>query len=59
MLYTNDERYYVLVDGEGVPVEAMDIMLKIMGDTPQTYIKILNAISEYKTFAELDEAYVV
>ena len=50
--------YYMLVDGEGVPVEAMDIMLKIMGDTPQTYIKILNAISEYKTFAELDEAYI-
>lgn len=58
MLYTNDEMYYMLVDGEGVPVEAMDIMLKIMGDTPQTYIKILNAISEYKTFAELDEAYI-
>ena len=54
MLYTKEEMRSRLIDFLGIPNESIDIMVKILGDTPQTYIKILNAGSEWKTFAELD-----
>lgn len=54
MMYSKSEMRDMLIDFVGIQEEAIDIMIKILGDTPQTYIKILNAGSEWKTFAEAE-----
>ena len=54
MMYSKDEMRSMLIDFVGLSDEAIDIMVKILGDTPQTYIKILNAGSEWKTFADVE-----
>ena len=51
--------YNMLVDYIEIPEEAIDIVLKVLGDTPQTYIKILNKCTDYKTFNEVDEDYTL
>lgn len=55
MIYNKAEMRSMLIDFLDLSEDAIDIIVKILGDTPQTYIKILNAGSEYKTFLELEE----
>ena len=56
MIYSNEDMRNMLEDFAGIDGDALDIMIKIMGDTPQTYIKILNTGTEYKTFKELEDS---
>ena len=51
--------YWMLVDNIGISEEAVQLVLKILGDTPDTYKKILTAETEYKTFKELEDAFIV
>ena len=55
MMYSNSEMYDMLVNFVAVEPECLDLIIKLMGDTPQTYIKVLNANSEFKTFLELED----
>ena len=55
MIYNKAEMRSMLIDFLDLSEDAIDIIVKILGDPPQTYIKILNAGSEYKTFLELEE----
>lgn len=57
MMFTKSEMYTMLVDMVGIPQDSLDILIKVLGDTPQTYIKVLNAQTKYKTFNELEKDY--
>ncbi len=46
----------LLIETVGVSEEAVDLVVKLLGDTPQTYIKILNVASEYSTFSDVEDA---
>lgn len=56
MIYTKQEMQDLLIETVGVSEEAIDLAVKLLGDTPQTYIKILNAASEYSTFSDVEDA---
>lgn len=47
--------YNMLLDNIGIPEEYINAMLKLIGDVPQSYVKILNACSEYSTFSEVED----
>ena len=57
MLYSKLEMYDMLINFVGIDPDGLDLILKLMGDTPQTYIKVLNASSYFKTFADLEDSY--
>ncbi len=56
MMYSKIDMYNMLLDNIGIPEEYLDAMLKLIGDVPQSYVKILNACSEYSTFSEVEDA---
>lgn len=49
--------YDMLNGNVGISEEAMDILLKVLGDTPETYKKILSKTTDFKTFQELEDYY--
>ena len=49
--------YGFLTEFANLSTEGVDMVLHILGDKPQTYIKILNAETEYKTFDQLVSDY--
>lgn len=57
MIYTKQEMKDLLIESVGVSEEAVDLVVKLLGDIPQTYIKILNAASEYSTFSDVEDAF--
>ena len=56
MLYTKTDMRYMLIDGAGIPEEAIDLVIAILGDSVDTYKKILSKATEFKTFKELEES---
>jgi len=56
MIYSKQEMRDLLVETVGVSEEAVDLAVKLLGDIPQTYIKILNVASEYSTFSDVEDA---
>lgn len=56
MIYSKQEMQDLLIETVGVSEEAVDLVVKLLGDTPQTYIKILNVASEYSTFSDVEDA---
>ena len=59
MKYTNIDMFYILADTVGLGEETMDILIKVMGNTPDTYKKILTKLTPYKTFEDLERAYYI
>lgn len=57
MSMTSMEMYDFLVDVIGLGQEKVDILIQVMGDSKDTYKKILNKTTEFKTFAEAEEYY--
>lgn len=55
MIYSKQEMRDLLEETVGVSEEAIDLAVKLLGDTPQTYIKILNAVSEFSTFSDVED----
>lgn len=53
MIYTKQEMYSMLADYADIDYDALDLVIKICGDTESTYLKILNT-TEFKTFIELE-----
>ena len=57
MMYSKSEMYCMLMDYAGIPEESLEMAIRLLGDTPQTYIKILNSETEYQTFEQLENDY--
>jgi len=56
MQFTKLEMYDFLADCVGIGQDTMDVLIKVMGDTPETYKRILHKMTNYKSFAELVES---
>ena len=55
MKYSKTEMYDILSDEVGLGQDTMDILIKVMGDTNETYKKILTKITGFKTFDEWED----
>ena len=51
--------YNILADSVGIGQETMDIIIKVFGDTNDTYKRILTKMTDFKTFSEAYEFYQV
>ena len=56
MKYTKTEMYDILSDEVGLGQDTMDILIKIMGDSNETYKKILTKMTDCKTFDEWEDS---
>lgn len=52
MNYTLDEKYEILRDYVGVPVEVMSCMTAVNGENSKTYMDILYWATGYNDFAQ-------
>ena len=59
MKYTTTDMFWMLADSVGIGEETMNILIKVMGDTPDTYKKILTKMTGFKTFEELENYYQI
>lgn len=59
MKYTKTDMFWMLADSVGIGEETMNILIKVMGDTPDTYKKILTKMTDFKTFEELENYYQI
>lgn len=59
MTYTKREMYDILADEVGLGQDTMDILIQVMGDTNETYKKILTKTTNFKTFDEAEEYYYI
>lgn len=56
MLYDKREMYSMLVEYGDVDASTLDLILKVAGDTKETYIKVLTVTTPYKTFEQFEDA---
>ena len=54
---TKLEMYDFLADNIGLGQETMDVIVQVMGDTPETYKRVLRKTSEFHTFEEAVAAF--
>ena len=54
---TKLEMYDFLADNIGLGQETMDVIVQVMGDTPETYKRLLRKTSEFHTFEEAFAAF--
>lgn len=59
MVYSKDEMRDMLVNCIGIEEDDLYIMLKLIGDTPQSYIKILTAASDYTNFIDVENDNII
>lgn len=55
MIYNKSEMFDMLLDYTMLEADTLDLILKVAGDTNQTYVKILKYLTGYNTFLELEE----
>lgn len=51
--------YDILADEIGLGQDTMDILIKVLGDTNETYKKILTKTTNFKTFDEVEDYYYI
>ena len=56
MNFTKEDMYWMLVDGLGYSEESVDLVKKVMGDSVDTYKRILSKTTDFKTFQELSDS---
>ena len=59
MPYTKTEMFYLLSDAVGLGEETMNVIVKVFGDTKDTYMKVLTKMTDFKTFEEAEEYYYI
>lgn len=56
MIYNKTEMFDMLVERVGLDEETVQLVLKVAGDVPATYIKMLKAETGLNSFIELENS---
>lgn len=56
MIYNKTEMFDMLVERVGLEEETVQLVLKVAGDVPATYIKMLKAETGLNSFIELENS---